>query len=85
MLHKAKEIYKQRCAEMEKLKRDNASSKDLEKAESKFRKAQAQWSQNLKFHSEMTAICIIHLLLPYYEGKKLLELGNAYFRVRKNF
>ena len=42
MLHKAKEIYKQRCAEMEKLKRDNASSKDLEKAESKFRKAQAQ-------------------------------------------
>ena len=40
MLHKTKEIYKQRCAELEKLKRDNASIKDLEKAESKFRKAQ---------------------------------------------
>jgi len=39
-LHKAKDIYKQRCAEVEKLKRDNASTKDLEKAESKFRKAQ---------------------------------------------
>ena len=38
-LHKAKDIYKQRCAEVEKLKRDNASTKDLEKAESKFRKA----------------------------------------------
>jgi len=40
LLHKTKGIYKQRCAELEKLKRDNASSKDLEKAESKFRKAQ---------------------------------------------
>jgi len=40
LLHKAKEIYKQKCAELEKLKRDNASTKDLEKAESKFRKAQ---------------------------------------------
>ena len=40
LLHKAKEIYKQKCAELEKLKRDNASQKDLEKAESKFRKAQ---------------------------------------------
>ncbi len=40
MLHKAKELYKQRCLEVEKLKRDNASTKDLEKAEAKFRKAQ---------------------------------------------
>ena len=40
LLHKAKEIYKQKCAEVEKLKRENASTKDLEKAESKFRKAQ---------------------------------------------
>lgn len=40
LLQKAKDIYKQKCAEMEKLRRDNASSKDLEKAEAKFRKAQ---------------------------------------------
>ena len=40
LLGKAKEVYKQRCLEVEKLKRDNASVKELEKAESKFRKAQ---------------------------------------------
>lgn len=40
LLQKAKELYKQRCLELEKLKRDNASVKELEKAESKFRKAQ---------------------------------------------
>jgi hypothetical protein len=40
LLHKAKETYKQRCLEVEKLKRDGASTKDLEKAEAKFRKAQ---------------------------------------------
>ena len=41
LLSKAKEMYKQRCAEVEKVKRDTyASNKDLEKAESKLRKAQ---------------------------------------------
>ncbi len=39
-LQKTKETYKQRCLEMEKLKRDNASTKELEKSEAKFRKAQ---------------------------------------------
>jgi hypothetical protein len=39
-LQKIKETYKQRCLEMEKLKRDNASTKELEKSEAKFRKAQ---------------------------------------------
>ncbi|KAK6179298.1 hypothetical protein SNE40_011689 [Patella caerulea] len=37
-VHKAKEIYHTRCLELERLKRDNASQKDLEKAEAKKRK-----------------------------------------------
>lgn len=42
-LQKTKEIYKQRCLELEKLKRDNASAKELEKSEAKFRKAQVNF------------------------------------------
>ena len=42
LLQKTKEIYKQRCLELEKVKRDNGSSKELEKSEAKFRKAQVR-------------------------------------------
>ncbi|XP_012945405.1 F-BAR domain only protein 2 [Aplysia californica] len=38
-LHKAKEIYHTRCFELERLRRDNASAKDIEKAEVKNKKA----------------------------------------------
>ncbi|KAL5016578.1 hypothetical protein ScPMuIL_006167 [Solemya velum] len=38
-LHKAKEIYHTRCCELDRLKRENASQKDLEKAEVKYKKA----------------------------------------------
>lgn len=43
LLTKAKENFKQRALEMEKLKRDNASQKDLEKSETKFRRAQEEY------------------------------------------
>ena len=43
MLQKSKEVYKQRCLEVEKLKRENASAKELEKSEVKFRKAQEEY------------------------------------------
>ncbi len=43
MLQKAKEAYKQRCLEVEKLKREGAGTKELEKAEAKFRKAQEEY------------------------------------------
>ncbi len=45
LLQKSKELYKQRCLEMEKLKREGASQKDLEKAEVKFRKTQEEYKQ----------------------------------------
>jgi hypothetical protein len=42
LLQKTKEVYKQRCLELEKLKRDNGSTKEVEKSEAKFKKAQAR-------------------------------------------
>ena len=36
---KAKESYHARCAEYEKMKHENASSKDLDKVEAKYKKA----------------------------------------------
>lgn len=43
LLQKSKELYKQRCLELERLKRDNAHPKDLEKSEAKFKKAQEEY------------------------------------------
>ena len=42
-LQKSKELYKARGAELEKLKRDSPSPKELEKAETKFRKSQEDY------------------------------------------
>lgn len=43
VLQKAKDNYQQKCEELDKLKRDNASAKDLEKAEVKVKKAQEDY------------------------------------------
>jgi len=43
LLHKSKEFYKAKTAELEKLKRENPTPKELEKAETKFRKAQEEY------------------------------------------
>ena len=43
LLSKSKETYKQRSLELEKLRRDSASAKELEKCETKFRKAQEDY------------------------------------------
>ena len=46
--HQAKEIYHARCLEYERLRRDaNASPKDVEKAETKFKKASKNFILNL--------------------------------------
>jgi len=39
MYFKAKESYHARCVEYEKMKRENASPKDLDKIEAKYKKA----------------------------------------------
>ena len=42
-LHKSKEFYKAKSSELEKLKRESPTPKELEKAETKFRKAQEEY------------------------------------------
>ena len=39
LLNKAKELYNTRCIEFERLKKENASTKEQEKAEAKYKKA----------------------------------------------
>ncbi|XP_076462263.1 F-BAR domain only protein 2-like isoform X2 [Babylonia areolata] len=65
LLHKAKEIYHTRCIEKERLKRENASAKDIEKAKQKYKKAYDEYKglvdkyQTVKttFEKKMTESC----------------------------
>ena len=50
-LAKFKENYKQRCQEVEKLKREGASQKDLEKAEAKYRRAHEEYKTCVSSYS----------------------------------
>ena len=64
-LQKSKEFYKVKAAELEKLKRESPSPKELEKAETKFRKAQEDYKtlcdkySNTRedFEKKMTSSC----------------------------
>ncbi|XP_013396584.1 F-BAR domain only protein 2 [Lingula anatina] len=64
-LHKSKETYQARCLDYEKLKRENAAQKDIEKAEVKFKKASEDYRSfvekyaNIRndFESKMTDSC----------------------------
>ncbi|CAC5411375.1 FCHO [Mytilus coruscus] len=47
-LHKAKELYHARCLELERLKRDNAPQKDVEKSEVKYKKASDDYKSLLE-------------------------------------
>lgn len=42
-LHRAKELYHTRCLELERLKRENTSPKDVEKSETKYKKAKEDY------------------------------------------
>ncbi|XP_059142905.1 F-BAR domain only protein 2-like isoform X2 [Physella acuta] len=52
-LHKAREIYHTRCLEMERLKRDNASQRDIEKAEVKYKKAMEEYKSYIEKYKEV--------------------------------
>ncbi|XP_074640686.1 F-BAR domain only protein 2-like isoform X6 [Tubulanus polymorphus] len=64
-LHKSKEIYNVRGNELERLKRENAQQKDLEKAEAKFKKATDEYKYYVEkygnvrddFERKMTESC----------------------------
>ncbi|XP_055885203.1 F-BAR domain only protein 2-like isoform X3 [Biomphalaria glabrata] len=52
-VHKAKEIYHTRCIELERLKRDNASQKDIEKAEVKYKKSLEEYKALIEKYKEV--------------------------------
>lgn len=52
-LQKAKDTYTQKGLEFDKLKKENASPKDLEKAEAKFKKAQEDYKNLVEKYSSI--------------------------------
>ncbi|KAH9515277.1 F-BAR domain only protein 2, partial [Bulinus truncatus] len=52
-VHKAKEIYHTRCMELERLKRDSASQKDIEKAEVKYKRALEEYKTLIEKYKEV--------------------------------
>lgn len=50
-VQKAKDLFSSKMHELEKLRKDNGSTKDLEKAESKMRKQQEDYKQLLEKHN----------------------------------
>jgi len=70
-VQKAKDLYQSRLQEVEKLRRDNASAKDIEKAETKLKKHQEEY-KNLaekhnpikqEFEQRMAATCKVKLII----------------------
>ncbi|XP_071799272.1 F-BAR domain only protein 2-like isoform X3 [Asterias amurensis] len=65
MLHKSKELYNTRCIEFERLKKENASTKEQEKAEAKYKKATEDYKAYVEkyahlrgdFEKKMTKSC----------------------------
>ena len=82
LLQKAKEVYKQRCLEVEKMKRDNASVKDLEKAESKFRKAQDDYKGLVDKYTQIRDDFERKMTLA---AKHFQEVESAHLRQMREF
>lgn len=69
-LHKAKDMCMQKRLELEKSKKDNASQRELEKAEGKFKKAQDDYRTLVDkytvirndFEAKMTQACRVLIL-----------------------
>jgi F-BAR domain only protein len=73
-LQKAKDIYLQKGGELDKLRKDNASAKEIEKAEVKLKKAQDDYKvlvekySNVKeeFEKKMNIACKVHYTFLFF-------------------
>ncbi|XP_043493056.1 F-BAR domain only protein 2 isoform X5 [Polistes fuscatus] len=85
-LHKAKDLCTQKGNELEKLKKDNASQRELEKAEAKFKKAQDDCKTLVEkytlirndFETKMTQACRRFQDVEEAHLKQMKEFLNAY-------
>ncbi|XP_052825916.1 F-BAR domain only protein 2 isoform X1 [Octopus bimaculoides] len=91
-LHKAKEIYHTRVSELERLKKEGASQKDTEKAESKFRKANDEY-QNLvdkyatvrdEFEKKMSQSCDQFQKLEEEHARQMKDFIDTYSKAWVN-
>ncbi|XP_015364694.1 PREDICTED: F-BAR domain only protein 2 isoform X4 [Diuraphis noxia] len=85
-LQKAKDIYLQKGGELDKLRKDNASAKDIEKAEIKLKKAQDDYKvlvdkySNVKeeFEKKMNAACKLFQEVEQSHLKQMKDFLNVY-------
>lgn len=76
-LQKAKDIYVQKGGELDKLRKDNASAKDIEKAEIKLKKAQDDYKvlvdkySNVKeeFEKKMNTACKVKIVFYFLNNR----------------
>lgn len=91
-LQKAKDVYTTKAAELEKLKKDNASAKDTEKAEVKLKKLHEEYRQlaekyNLvkqDFEKKMTQTCKHFQDVEEAHLKQMKQFVNAYADIIQN-
>ncbi|XP_065165337.1 F-BAR domain only protein 2 isoform X2 [Atheta coriaria] len=89
MVQKAKDVYNQRGAELEKLKKENASPKDVEKVESKYKKAQEDYrgfvdkyvAAKDAFEAKMTVTCRHFQELEEQHLTQMKNFINTYVQV----
>lgn len=88
-VQKSKDAYTQRSLELERLKKDNASAKEIEKAEQKLKKAQEEYKNFVDkystvkedFESKMSVTCKNFQELEVNHLKHMKEFLNSYAAV----
>ncbi|XP_052774928.1 F-BAR domain only protein 2-like isoform X2 [Mya arenaria] len=91
-LHKAKEIYHTRCLELERLKRESASPKDIEKSETKYKKAKEEYKNLVDkyatiredFQTKMVGSCTRFQELEEEHICQMKDFVDTYARALRN-
>ncbi|XP_053394008.1 F-BAR domain only protein 2-like isoform X3 [Mercenaria mercenaria] len=91
-LHRAKEIYHTRCLELERLKRENASPKDVEKSETKYKKAKEEYKNLVEkyatiredFQNKMVDSCTHFQELEEEHICQMKDFIDTYARAMQN-
>ncbi|XP_071517141.1 F-BAR domain only protein 2 isoform X2 [Panulirus ornatus] len=89
LAQKARETYSQRCQDLEKVRRDGASPKELEKAEAKLRKAHDEYrtlvekynSIREEFEKRMTTSCMRFQTVEETHLAQMLQFVQTYISV----
>nr|XP_027223461.1 F-BAR domain only protein 2-like isoform X5 [Penaeus vannamei] len=89
LAQKARETYSQRCQDLEKVRRDGASPKDVEKAEAKLRKAHDEYRSlvekynNIReeFEKRMTTSCMKFQSVEESHLAQMLQFVQTYINV----